>query len=97
MVFCAVEFPGYLSDITGTSCLILDELVERGVFEEDWKNLFREITNEMAGEVLFHPNEIDVTVEEESQMYFEWLLCAPVIAAIRAETNIRFGFIWMNS
>lgn len=93
MILCAGEFPGYLSDIAGTSCLIFDELVEKGTFGEDWKNLFREITNEMASDVLFRPDDIDVTVGKGAQTHFERLLCAPVIAAIYRETNIRFSYM----
>lgn len=90
MVLCAEEFPGYLWDIAGTSCIILDELVEKGIFGENWIPLFRDMANGMAESVLFQPDKIDFTVEKESQINFERLLCAPVISAIRLETDTRF-------
>ena len=86
---CADEFPRFLHDIVCTSCLILDELVENGTFGDDWENLFRNVINEMAEDVLYDPAKIDFTTKEGSQEKFEKLLAAPIFAMFcgAAETD----------
>lgn len=91
MESCAAEFPGYLKDIACSSCLILDELVENGVFGEDWENLFRSIVNEMATSVLYNPKEIDFTVTEESQKKFLKVLSVPALYILSEEKS---QYIW---
>jgi len=78
MYLCADEFPGHLTHIAGSTCLIIDALVERGVLGDDWEELFRNMTNKMAEDVLYDPSKIDFTVKEKSQEKFIRLLHAPV-------------------
>lgn len=92
MVSCAESFPGFLQDITCSSCLVIDELVEKGAFGDNWENLFLDTINEMAATVFYDPEEIDFAVAEGSQEKFERLLCAPVITALHEKSDEPF--IW---
>lgn len=74
----AKEFSGFLQDIVVSSCLILDELVERETFGDGWENLFRTMINELAEDVLYNPSQLDFSIQEDSQAKFEKLLAAPV-------------------
>lgn len=86
----AEEFRGFLQDIVISSCLIFDELVEKGTFGDDWENLFRTVMNELAEDVLYDPSQLDFSIKEGSQEKFEKLLAAPVFCALCGEAEINF-------
>ena len=75
---CCQDFLVFRSTIEMAGCLVLDELVERGVFGEDWEGLFRSVTNELASTVLYDIDKLDFTITEASQAAFEKILAAPV-------------------
>ena len=76
--YCCQDFLVFRSTIEIAGCLVLDELVELGVFGEDWDDLFRRMTNELASTVLYDINKLDFTITEASQAAFEMILAAPV-------------------
>ena len=75
---CSQDFSVLRSNVELGGCLILDALVEAGVFGDDWETLFRDMTNRLAERVLYDPEKLDFTVTEHSQQAFEKLLAAPV-------------------
>lgn len=87
----ADEFPRFLQEIVISSCLIIDELIEKGAFGDDWENLFRNTLNEMAEDVLYDPSQLNFTISEGAQEKFEKLLAPPVFSALcaAAETNFE--------
>lgn len=86
----ANEFPKFLQDIVISSSLILDELVERGTFGDDWENLFRTMINELAEDVLYDPSHLDFSIQEGSQEKFEKLLAAPVYLTLCSGMEIPY-------
>jgi len=97
MEFYAMEFPGFLTDIVGESCLILDALVEKGIFGEEWEKVFLDVTNDMVESVFYKPSEIDFTISPGSQEKFERLLLNPVLEVLCYEGNMSpsdFGEEW---
>lgn len=85
---CAKAFPQFLQNVTVSSCLILDELVETGIFGEQWENLFQTTINEMADSVFYDPNKLDYIVTTESQENFVDLISAPVNFLVYSQTGI---------
>ena len=77
----------YLARISMESCLILDELVERNSFGDDWENRFRGISNALAESVLYDPATIDVSATKKSQQEFLRLLNAGVVEELKAYFN----------
>ena len=49
------------------SDLILEGLIEKGYFGNDWEDFLNKTINEMANQVLYDPKEIDYTPNPESQ------------------------------
>lgn len=86
----AKGFSGFLQDIVISSCLILDELVERGTFGDDWENLFRTMINELAEDVLYNPSQLDFSIQEGSQEKFEKLLAVPVYLTLCSGMEIPY-------
>lgn len=84
---CCQEFLVFRSTIEMAGCLVLDELVERGVFGEDWEDLFRSMTNELASTVLYDIDKMDFTITESSQTAFEKILAAPVQPLFSAQAD----------
>ena len=72
-----------------SSCLILDELIERETFGENWESLFIDTINKMAEDVLYNPQEIDFSVTEDSQKYFERILHAGVYVEVHAACDLE--------
>ena len=63
-----------------SSRLIIDELVEKNYFGENWSNLFLEIINELAEKVFYNISDIDFTLSHtpSTQKYFEEIILQPV-------------------
>ena len=83
--FCVDDFLLFLRKVVVLSCLLIDGLIERGIFSDNWAELFRSISNEMAEDVLYDPNKIDLSFTEVAQEKFKKLLNAPVYAIIQQE------------
>ena len=71
-------FPVFLEQVTLLGRLIIDEMVEKGVFGKDWNRFFLNTINSMTEQVFYLPSQINYTIEAESQMYFEEVRVAPV-------------------
>lgn len=52
-------------------CLILDALIEKKCFGDDWENLFYGVINKMSEKIYYDPEKINYTIEPKSQEYFE--------------------------
>ena len=89
----AEVFSQYIIRFTVESCLILDELIEDGVFGNNWETLFRDMSNELAETVLYDPAKIDFSITEASQEKFMRLIHAGVFAEICAACDRKF---WME-
>lgn len=89
----ACEFPRFLENIAISNCLIIDELVEKGIFGTNWERLFCDILNAMTEKVFYAPTNLDFTVTKESQTEYEALLAAPVFTVLcgAADTPLDFG------
>lgn len=77
-VFCVGTFPAFLNMVVSSACLVIDELVEKGCFGNDWESLFIQMTNDMAESLFYAPSEIDFTVSDGSQEKFRELLDEPI-------------------
>ena len=86
MELCASEFREFLSQIVGSTCLIMDFLVENRIFGDNWEDVFRNMTNKMAENVLYNPSEIDFATRGNSQEKYLRLLNAPVSISICLES-----------
>lgn len=58
--------------------LVMDELIEKGYFGENWEKLFLDMINGMTESVFYDPKKIDYTVAPGSQEKFMEILDAPV-------------------
>ena len=85
LAFCAEAFSLLLNDVAILSCLLIDSLIEYGIFSDNWVELFRNISNKMAIDVLYDPNKLDFSFVEPAQEKFKKLLSAPVYAIIQQE------------
>lgn len=72
------------------SNLILDELVEKNFFGENWCALFLDKVNEMAEEVLYNPQTVEFFEEEYAQEKFVRLLHAGVFLEVCVACNSEF-------
>lgn len=63
-----------------SSCLVLDELVEKGFFDDQWEDFFIKSINEKAESVFYVPDQINFnsTPELQLQTAFETILMSPV-------------------
>lgn len=86
----AEAFSQYIMRFAVESCLILDELIEDGVFGNSWETLFRDMSNELAEMILYDPTTIDFSATEASQVKFRRLLHAGVFVEICAACNRKF-------
>jgi len=89
----ADEFSIFVENISISSCLIIDELVEKGVFGSDWEHLFCDMLNDMTEEVFYKPADLDFTITTEPQIEYEALLAVPVYLVLSeaADTLLDFG------
>lgn len=71
-------FLSFVDEVVRSSRLIIDKLVEDGVFGENWIQLFLKTTNELAETVLYDPAEINYSLAPESQREFQIYLLEPV-------------------
>lgn len=71
--------------IAFSSHLIFDYLIEKGVFGDDWENLFLDTINGMAESVFYAPDDIDYTIQPRSQECFEKLLLESVKVILKIE------------
>lgn len=69
-----INFNFFLYDVVSTARLIIDELVEKKYFGEDWEDFFLNTINDMTERVFYNPNEIDYTVTSQSQEKYVELL-----------------------
>ena len=81
----AEVFSQYIIRFAVESCLILDELIEDGVFGNNWETLFRDMSNELAETVLYDPQSVDFSTTEKSQQKYHRLLHAKVQVEIFGE------------
>lgn len=63
----AGEFLHIWQEETFKSGLILDELVEKGFWGEDWETLLRNKVNGMAEEVFYDPQKVDFFIADQAQ------------------------------
>jgi hypothetical protein len=75
---CASRFNSLNNVVVSSSRLIIDALIEKEYFGEDWETLFLDTINEMTESVFYNPDEIDYTVTAESQEKFAKILSALV-------------------
>lgn len=73
-------FHSLLAYYVPQSILILDEFIEKGYFGTNWEKLFCEITNEMANDIIFNPDNINCSLYPESQKSFMKLLSAETLS-----------------
>lgn len=70
----AIIFYDFQDCFVRLSCLILDELVEKGYFGENWEDFFLNTINEKSESVYYNPELIDYTDTPELQKAFEDIL-----------------------
>ena len=87
----AEVFLEFLNMVVGSACLVIDELVEKGCFGDDWESLFIQMTNDAAESVFYAPSEIDFTATDGSQKKFQELLDAPVRLRVSQEKKPKQG------
>lgn len=88
--FCAKNFQSLNHLIVISSCLIFDELIEKGYFGDDWKDFFDNTLYELTEKVFYNPAEIDYTVNPKSQNAFIKILSAPVQDLLFQTAGITF-------
>lgn len=71
-------FYPFMNMVVRSSRLVIDKFVEKGIFGNDWKNLFLKLTAEMAEDVLYSPAQINYSVSDKSQEMFSLYLKTPV-------------------
>lgn len=92
----ANEFLYTLTDEVAISNLILDELVEKGFWEEEWETLFLNKINEIAEEVFYDPEkmkeELNTSnfIADHVQEKFTRLLHAGVFIEMCVACNFKF-------
>lgn len=92
----ANEFLYTLTDEVAISDLILDELVEKGFWKEEWETLFLNKINEMAEEVFYNPEkmkeELNTSnfIADHVQEKFTRLLHAGVFIEMCIACNFKF-------
>lgn len=74
----SIEFERLRNFTETAGCLILDEMIEKGLLGENWEDRIRTTINEMAETVLYDPSKIDFTICEGAQEKFEELYKWPV-------------------
>ena len=84
-------FSEFLNMVVGSACLVIDELVEKGCFGNDWESLFIQMTNEMAESVFYTRKEIDFNVSYGSQEKFRELLDEPIRRLVSQEKKPKQG------
>lgn len=84
---CSTIFLTFMDHIVGSGRLVIDELVEKGYWGEDWENLFLKMINEMVEDVFYDPNQIDYSVTPKSQELFIEVITAPVYAEVSRLIN----------
>ena len=92
LALLAGGFSEFIENIATSSCLIIDELVEKGIFGSDWEHLFRDMLNAMTEKVFYKPAHLDFTVTAKSQTEYEALLAAPVFTVLREVADIPLDF-----
>lgn len=85
---CAKNFWGLLQATNVSSCLILDEVVEKGILGNDWEAFFRTTINKMAESIFYKPCELEFTITTESQENFMDFISAPVNFLVYRETGV---------
>lgn len=69
--------PMFLNHVESSCRLIIDELIEKGYFGEDWESFFLNTINKMTESVFYDPKKMDYTDMPVSQENFEELLIYP--------------------
>jgi len=92
----AILFGGLMNQTVISSRLILDGLVEEGIFGTDgeWENLFLDTINQMTDKVFYNPREISSVPDSELpevQEAFQLVLDAHVKRAIESEKRKQRG------
>lgn len=67
-----------MEDVIRSGRLVIDQFVEDEVFGEDWESLFLKLTNNMAENVLYNPDQINYSVTDKSQEMFSRCMKAPM-------------------
>jgi len=83
------KFFSFQDYIVKSSILIIDELIEKGYFNEDWETLICETINKMTESVFYDPKQINYNIATESQEEFMKILLAPVHLLLQT-TGITF-------
>lgn len=76
--FCANSFSCFIDLVVSSSRLIIDELIEKSFFGENWENMFLDTIDKMTERVFYDPKQFDYTVTSGSQEKFTEILAAPV-------------------
>ena len=76
--FCANRFSCFIDLVVSSSRLIIDELIEKSFFGEDWENMFLDTIDKMTESVFYDPKQFDYTVTPGSQEKFKKVISAPV-------------------
>lgn len=88
----AEEFLHMLRTVTVISNLIFDELIEKGFLGDDWETLLLDRVNQMADEVLYDPQKVELFTADHAQEKFIRLLHAGVFLEMCVACNIAFSF-----
>ena len=68
--------------------LVMDELIEKGYFGENWEKLFLDMINGMTESVFYDPKKIDYTVAPGSQEKFMEILVPQYVLCLDCQYNI---------
>ncbi|WMC91318.1 hypothetical protein [Kineothrix sp. MB12-C1] len=78
ITFYTENFYSFKNQILISSRLIIDKFIEKGVFGEEWENLFIKTINETTEKVFYDPCKIDYSVTPKSQEMFIKAISTPV-------------------
>ncbi len=85
---CALRFRILCDRIIPINCLIIDELIEKKYFGENWYDFFCNTINEMANKIFYNLEEIDYTVTPKSQEKYMKILSSAAQNVIFTHTGI---------
>lgn len=72
--FIVCKFSVFINDFISLSRLLVDKFIEDGHFGENWEKHFVTEINRMAEQIFYTSNDIDYSIDSESQEAFEMIL-----------------------